>query len=78
MLQPTDQAEENSWQRLQQTCFSPAALRWLDEWKPVREALNHRPFNPDSPEYKACVEKTQKRIAELKARYPELDIDMEG
>ncbi|MDD5993010.1 MAG: GSCFA domain-containing protein [Prevotellaceae bacterium] len=71
MLHPTDQAVEYIWQRLQQTCFSPAALRWLDEWKPVREALNHRPFNPDSPEHKAFVEKTQKKIEDLKARYPD-------
>ena len=75
MLHPTDQAVEYIWQRLQETYFSEAALRWLDEWKPVREALNHRPFNPDSPEYKAFMEKTRQRIAELKVRYPELEIE---
>ena len=75
MLHPTDQAVEYIWQRLQETYFSEAALRWLDEWKPVREALNHRPFNPDSPEYIAFMEKTRQRIAELKVRYPELEIE---
>ena len=74
MLHPTDQAVEYIWQRLQETYFSEAALRWLDEWKPVREALNHRPFNPDSPEYIAFMEKTRQRIAELKLRYPELEV----
>ena len=74
MLHPTDQAVEYIWQRLQETYFSPAAVRWLAEWKPIREALNHRPFNPDSPEHKAFVEKTWQRIAELKTRYPELEI----
>ena len=74
MLHPTDQAVEYIWQRLQETYFSEAALRWLSEWKPVREALNHRPFNPDSPEYKAFMEKTRQRIAELKLRYPELEV----
>ncbi|MGN0282542.1 MAG: GSCFA domain-containing protein [Prevotella sp.] len=74
MLHPTDQAVEYIWQRLQETYFSPAALRWLDEWKPVREALNHRPFNPDSSEYKSFIEKTHQRIADLKVRYPELEV----
>ena len=74
MLHPTDQAVEYIWQRLQETYFSEAALRWLSEWKPVREALNHRPFNPDSPEYIAFMEKTRQRIAELKLRYPELEV----
>ena len=41
---------EYIWQRLQQTCFIPATIRWLDEWMLVREALKHRPFNPDSPD----------------------------
>ena len=61
MLYLTDQAVEYIWQYLQQTCFNPATLRWLDEWMLVREALKHRPFNPDSPDYNAFVEKTQKR-----------------
>ena len=74
MLYLTDQAVEYIWQRLQQTCFNPATLRWLDEWKLVREALKHRPFNPDSPDYNAFVEKTQKKMEEMKARYPDLSI----
>lgn len=72
MLHPSDQAVEYIWQRLQETMLSKEAKQWLREWKPIKEALNHRPFNPDSPEHKAFVEKTMQRIAELKARYPEL------
>ena len=74
MIHPSDQAVEYIWQRLQQTCFSDAALRWLDEWKPVKNALNHRPFNPDGDEYKMFMEKTRQKIAELQLRYPKLKI----
>ena len=74
MIHPSDQAVEYIWQRLQQTCFSDAALRWLDEWKPVKNALNHRPFNPDGDEYKQFMEKTRQKIAELQLRYPKLKI----
>ena len=74
MIHPSDQAVEYIWQRLQQTCFSDAALRWLDEWKPVKNALNHRPFNPDGDEYKLFMEKTRQKIAELQLRYPKLKI----
>ena len=74
MIHPSDQAVEYIWQRLQETCFSDAARRWLTEWKPVKDALNHRPFNPDSDEYKAFMEKTRQRQAELQKRYPKLRI----
>ena len=74
MIHPSDQAVEYIWERLVETCFSESARRWLSEWKPVSDALNHRPFNPDSEEYKAFMKKTHNRIAELKTLYPELHV----
>ena len=69
MLHPSTQAVDFIWERLVETCFSDRSRQWLKEWKPVRDALNHRPFNPDSPDYLAFMEKTKQRIAELEAKY---------
>ena len=74
MLHPSQQAVDYIWERLSEAYFSPEAKRFLEEWRPVREALGHRPFNPDSEEYKAFMRKTQERIAALKERYPDLEV----
>lgn len=74
MLHPSQQAVDYIWERLSEAYFSEAAKRFLQEWRPIKEALGHRPFNPDSDDYKAFVAKTQERLAALKERYPDLEV----
>lgn len=73
MLHPSQQAVDYIWERLSEAYFSAAAKRFLSEWRPVKEALGHRPFNPDSDDYKAFMAATREKLAALKARYPLLD-----
>lgn len=70
MLHPTEQAVEYIWQRLVDVCFSNKAKVYLSEWQPVKEALNHRPFNPDSEEYKEFMKKTQEKVQRISEKYP--------
>lgn len=70
MLHPSQQAVDYIWELFAGACFSPAAKRFIDEWRPVKEALGHRPFNPDSEEYRAFMEKTMQKVAELSEKYP--------
>jgi len=69
MLHPSEQAVEYIWQRFTETFFSDAALRFLAEYKPIKEAIGHRPFNPDSPEYTAFMHKTLAKAEALAAKY---------
>lgn len=70
MLHPSDQAVEYIWERLVETYFSEGARRFLDEWRPIKQALGHKPFDPQSEEYKAMMDKTMLKIAELQKKYP--------
>lgn len=70
MLHPTDQTVEYIWQRLQETYLSNAAKDFIEKWKPLKEAIRHRPFNPDGAEYKAFANKTKENIAKLRLQYP--------
>ncbi len=74
MLHPSQQAVDYIFERLSEAYLSAAAKRFLEEWRPIKEAIGHRPFRPDSPEHKAFVERTQRMMADLKARYPLLEI----
>lgn len=69
MLHPTDQAVEYIWQRFGETFFSKQTVKFLEEWRPIKAALAHRPFNPEAEEYKKLLEKAKEGERELMERY---------
>ena len=73
MLHPSDQAVAYIWERFSAAYFSKETNAFLDKWRPIKAALNHRPFNPDSEEHQIFMQRTQEKIEELKRQYPELE-----
>lgn len=69
MLHPTDQAVEYIWQRFGETFFSKQTRKFLEEWRPIKAALAHRPFNPEAEEYRKFLEKAKEEERELMERY---------
>ena len=70
MLHPSEQAVEYIWERLVETCFSDEAKAFLAEWRPLKQALEHKPFHPDSEDYRVFMDKTMLKVAELSEKYP--------
>ena len=70
MLHPSEQAVEYIWQQLTTTLFSGAACKFVSEWQPIRQALSHKPFQPDSEEYLRFRQQTQERLAAFQQKYP--------
>ena len=70
MLHPSSQAVEYIWQRFSEVYLSPEAKAFIKEWQPLKAALNHKPFNPDSDEYRIFMDKTMLKISELQKKYP--------
>jgi hypothetical protein len=73
MIHPSEQAVDYIYQRLAHTFFSDDTKLFLSEWQPVKEALNHRPFHPESVEYQTFMKKTHERLEALKEKYPGLE-----
>ncbi|MBQ8047632.1 MAG: GSCFA domain-containing protein [Prevotella sp.] len=69
MLHPSEQAVEYIWKRFGETFFSDRTHQFLRKWRPVKEALNHRPFNPESEEYKAFLALQKEKMSLLASRY---------
>jgi hypothetical protein len=69
MLHPSSQAVEYIWQQLVDHYFSDAARQFLREWAPLKAALDHRPFNPDSDDYRRFLADTHAKVDALLARY---------
>ena len=74
MLHPSTQAVDYIWERLVDSYFSSAAKDYLAEWRPLKQALAHKPFNPDSPEYRAFREQTYNKLKDFRKKYPHLAI----
>ncbi len=72
MLHPTPQAVDYIFGRFVETYFSERAKTFLREWKPLKEALAHRPLQPEGEEYKAFMEKTKRGVEELRKKYPDM------
>ena len=70
MLHPSVQAVEYIWERLVETYFSSRAKAFLDEWRPLKQVLAHKPFNPEAPDYKALMDKTMLKVTDLRKKYP--------
>lgn len=69
MLHPSEQAVDYIWERLVENYFSSEAKTFLNEWRPLKQALDHKPFNPDSEEYRAFMDKTLLKVEELRKKY---------
>lgn len=74
MLHPSEQAVNYIWERFSELYFSKETSSFLEKWRPIKEALGHKPFNPDAEEYKLFMLRTMEKIKELQRLYPELDV----
>lgn len=72
MLHPSQQAVDYIWERLVETYFSAEAKTFLEEWCPIKQALNHKPFDPESDEFRRFQEQTMLRLKALQEKYPAL------
>ena len=70
MLHPSTQAVEYIWEVFSEAYFSPEAKRFIEEWRPLKEALGHKPFHPESAEYKEFMNKTMLKVKALSEKYP--------
>ena len=77
MAHPSPQAVEYVWERFVEHCTDAEAQRFMEQWAKVTKALEHRPFRPDSPQYRSFVAQTLNTINELKDQYPHIEVDKE-
>ena len=76
MLHPNEQAVEYIWEQLVATCFSAEAKQFLAEWRPIKEALAHRPFHPEAAAYQDFIKKTKDKAKMLELKYPNIELNL--
>lgn len=73
MLHPSAQAVDYIYEKFSAAYFSADTFRFLEAWKPIREALGHRPLHPESEAYKQFRTETEAKLQALRRRYPMME-----
>ena len=77
MVHPSEVAVRYVWERFVQTCISADALQIMEESENIHKALSHKPFHPESDEYKRFLGQIVLKIDRLNGKYPYLDFKKE-
>lgn len=70
MTHPNTMAIKYIWERFSDTYFSAEAHPVIEEWNKIYLALNHRPFNAETDEYKHFLRQTLLKIKAFSEKYP--------
>lgn len=68
MIHPNATAEDYIFDRFAETYFGEPTIALLQEWRKLRLALTHRPFNPESIDHRKFLESTRKGLLKLSDR----------
>lgn len=66
MLHPSPQAVDYIREKFSETYFSKETMGKIREYERIQQALNHRPFHPESEEHKAFRKKVEEELAQWK------------
>lgn len=69
MLHPSDIAVNYIWEKFTGAFLDRSTLARMKEWTGIQQAINHKPFYPDSEEYERFKIQTQKRLGDYKKKY---------
>ncbi|CAN5234183.1 GSCFA domain-containing protein [soil metagenome] len=74
MIHPTETAEDYIWGKFSDRYFSQSTVDILSQWKEIRKAIRHRPFQPDSVSHQKFLQETLKKLQQLKSS---IDVESE-
>ena len=70
MVHPNSVAIKYIWDRFSETYFTEKTKQIINEWKKIQLAINHRPFNAETPEHKLFLKQTLLKLEAFKNKYP--------
>lgn len=70
MIHPNTTAIKYIWERFSETYFKGQTYPVIEEWNKIYLALNHRPINIESDEYKLFLRQTLLKLKAFDEKYP--------
>jgi hypothetical protein len=65
LIHPTEIAETYIWDKFQAAYFDAAFQQFTGEWDKIRQALAHRPFQPESAAHQQFLHHTLRKLQQL-------------
>lgn len=65
MIHPNQQAIDYIWGKFSECYFTESTKDFIKQWKDMKAALNHRPFNPEGEAHQKFLCKTIEKLNEL-------------
>ncbi len=69
MVHVSETAVKYIWEKFKTVYFSAQTISVIDEWDKLGSAINHRPFNPQSGEYKHFLKQTLLKMKDFQRKY---------
>lgn len=77
MFHPSSLAIAYIWQRFTETFIHPDSVSIMKEWINIVKAIQHKPFNPKSEQYRNFILQTLLKMERIKEKFPYFDIETE-
>ena len=77
MVHPSDMAVDYIWQQLRENCFSQHDIALMDNIAKIKAAIEHRPLNPNTDEFKQFIANQLDMVQQLASQHPEVDFTHE-
>lgn len=78
LIHPNTLAVEYIWEKFSQNWLSDETIDVMKEVGRIHKSMEHTPFYPDSDKHKEFERNLEKRIRELRMKYPEIRINKKG
>lgn len=77
MVHPSDVAVDYIWQLLRENCFDQPDLVLMDNISKINAAIEHRPLNPNTDEFKQFIVNQLTAVQQLASQHPNIDFTHE-
>lgn len=77
MLHPSTMSVNYIWECFCGTYFPDETISIMAEWEVIRKAMNHKPSQPESEQYKSFLKQIVLKLERLKEKYPYFDVEKE-
>lgn len=77
MIHLNETAIDYIWEQFAETYITQASQSLMKDVDKIQKAIQHKPFNPESPEYQKFVDKQIETIQQLNNKYPAIDLTNE-
>lgn len=68
LVHPSNMAEDYIWQNFQFRYMSEATRQLVREWGKIKQAIDHRPYYPQSPQHQDFLRKTIEKLQQFRGK----------